>query len=1444
MFLIRSHSFNLTCFILAVSLFCTVPTKAQPEINNTDKIHRLSFIPAQLYNTAPSNQPNSINNNTCNTSTFRLRLTAGPGQKIDIKDVLTLPDGNFLLAGNSFSSPVNTKGLICILNNAGTVQAQKDITVNNSPVSIHVAKATYNGNIFITGSIQEGAGKVFLASLNTALLANWVTVLDMGQVPLKMAMTYINDSSLVIAAQFATEIKYALLNGAGTVQWVRQYSPAGMNTLAGVGHNENSLVSLVVNCTRSGKQVTEIVGFNQTTGAPFSFYTTGNPADEYQFGKVTSFSNRFSMTGVIKLSSGQYKLIRKRQYDASNAELTNIYELPFPAGFDVSSASDVAGDAPAFCFSQLGKLVFIRHFSETNTEPEHTISFDVSAGSSIAGVSRSLIDGGYLFGLNTQSQDSIILIKTDSIGILAGCGYANVSNIHTETLAIQNTVSGLGGSSATAPATTGTWQQTNTTVTTITDCNQYYCPPAPPEDPCLTSYYKTFRGSSFSDFIWAYELMRNNTHLILSAKYDRILGNSNRLTYSLKLLSERGDYIKGKTIYANGVSSPVSMRKTDDQHAMLVQYSTANQTPNYIFTLINDSLNIIWSKSITVFPSLFFPSGINGNITRDTEGNYYYVTSSPGIYENVKLLALKMDAGGNLIWTKVYQLPITLFVSSSATVTPSGLVIVMEGYTSGSVSVRLDKTTGEFLNGWNYQNHSAGSVYSRYLQYENGYIWYCGNRKESNDENMILMLFDPTGLPIKMKRLNVISSFPRSFMSKNGKLTVNFSYYDGLQQKQGLMQTDTSLVPGFFNSYDFIRFGYPRGVGVSDNGALYMAGSYYYGGDNGNYADPFIWKTDTAGVTGICAYQPANLTFTNIPITVVPIGATLLNQPINTLNIPVSLIPDTFSFRVAEILCSSSSICTSVQVSGPQIVCQLNQPFTYISHRNAGCTLRPTWAYDTAFATLQSVTDTSATFIYRRTGITKLYAKINTGCILYTDSIEVNIQYSPAAFTLGADKFLCPGDSLVLNAGTGFNSYLWQDGSTDSVFVVHAPGQYYVQTSNLCGNTYADTISVSQAMIPTLNIGPDASVCIRDTLRLQAQPGFATYNWFPANLVTGIGQHAYTIPAGNMNVWVSAVTPEGCKKADTLSITSINAPPVDLGRDTSFCINDSLVLYAGTGYQQYSWSNGSASSSVTVKQAGTYWVKATAANGCTAKDTMRVIQTYALPQPALGNDFSLCAGSQQRLDPGQFSSYLWQNGSTASFLNVSLPGTYHVKVTNANQCVASDTIIMRQVLPLPEGFLADSDSICAFSSIQLSPLQSFVSYQWSTGAGQKTITISSPGNYILTVINNDGCSGKDTIPVYQKNCFTGLFVPSAFTPNNDGRNDLFKPLLFGPVTYLLFEVYDRAGQLVYRTTNPDAGWNGTLQGVKQSSGIYVWQCRYQLAGDEPKYKKGTVLLIR
>lgn len=804
--LIRLHPLYITCFLAALFLCNPLSLLAQFARQETGNETPMSGEPAILRNVAVPTVANAVNSNTCNTSTFRLRLTAGAGQKIDIKDIHTLSDGNFLLAGNLFSSPATTKALICILNNGGTIQAQKEIQVNNNPTNLFDAKAIYSGDIFISGSVQEGAGKLFVASLNTGLLTNWVTVLDMGELPVKTAMSVFNDGTVVVAAQLAAGIKYALINAAGTVQWVRQCSPAGMNVLAGVGNVDYGELSLVVNCTRMGSQVTEVITFAKNTGAIIAAHTDGDGTDEYQFGKVTSFNNRFIMTGVVKFNPGQYKLIRQIRYNSTSTEVMHTYEVPLPADFTVSSALDAAGDAPAFCLPQEGKLLFMRHYASNQSTLEYTRSYDVGTGSSIAGVSRSLTDGGYLFGLNTLSQDSILLIKTDSIGILAGCGYSTISTNMVEILNINNTVSGISSTVTTDPVIPAVLQQTNSAINKLTDCNQNYCPPESPADPCLSTYYKTFRSNSYKDYISKYALMRNNTHLVLSQRLDRILSNTSQVSYTLKLLSERGDFIKGKTIFTNGVSASVEMRKMDDQHVMVMHYTTANMDPTYTFTLVNDSLNIVWSKSYQAFAGYnFFAALTFGNMTKDVEGNYYYVANNYGYFEDVKLVVLKMDPAGNQLWTKVYTLPANSFLGSSVTTTATGVVVVMEGSSQGSVVVRLDKTTGQLLNAWKYENKSGGSVYNRFLQYDNGYIWYAGNRAENADNTPIMMLFDSTGLPLKMNKLLTVRTVPHIAQVKNGKLNAWFAFYDGTGYKEGLLRSDTSLVPENSNIYELPR---------------------------------------------------------------------------------------------------------------------------------------------------------------------------------------------------------------------------------------------------------------------------------------------------------------------------------------------------------------------------------------------------------------------------------------------------------------------------------------------------------------------------------------------------------------------------------------------------------------------------------------------------------------
>lgn len=125
-----------------------------------------------------------------------------------------------------------------------------------------------------------------------------------------------------------------------------------------------------------------------------------------------------------------------------------------------------------------------------------------------------------------------------------------------------------------------------------------------------------------------------------------------------------------------------------------------------------------------------------------------------------------------------------------------------------------------------------------------------------------------------------------------------------------------------------------------------------------------------------------------------------------------------------------------------------------------------------------------------------------------------------------------------------------------------------------------------------------------------------------------------------------------------------------------------------------------------------------------------------------------------------------------------------------------------------------------------------------------SIRITAPGSYWLTVKDLTGCKGTDTIAIYPKDCIQDVFIPTAFTPNNDGLNDVFKALVFGELVLFRLQVYNRDGQLVFETTDPNRGWNGSYRSMEYSSATFVWQCSYQFADQAVAYKKGTVTLIR
>ena len=191
------------------------------------------------------------------------------------------------------------------------------------------------------------------------------------------------------------------------------------------------------------------------------------------------------------------------------------------------------------------------------------------------------------------------------------------------------------------------------------------------------------------------------------------------------------------------------------------------------------------------------------------------------------------------------------------------------------------------------------------------------------------------------------------------------------------------------------------------------------------------------------------------------------------------------------------------------------------------------------------------------------------------------------------------------------------------------------------------------------------------------------------------------------------------------------------------------------------------------------------------------------------------------------------NGHTAN-------GLYTDTLVAANGC---DSIITLQlaVLPKPSPNLGVDASLCVGDSLLLYPGK-FTTYTWHDGSAQDRITIKKPGLYSVRVTDICG-SATDEIIIKEVNC--NIYFPNAFTPNNDGLNDLFKILGPNNLTEYRLSVYNRWGQKVFETVDSSKGWNGSFKGQLQSPQTFIWHCEFKRRGDTNKIlMKGIVTLLR
>ncbi len=202
--------------------------------------------------------------------------------------------------------------------------------------------------------------------------------------------------------------------------------------------------------------------------------------------------------------------------------------------------------------------------------------------------------------------------------------------------------------------------------------------------------------------------------------------------------------------------------------------------------------------------------------------------------------------------------------------------------------------------------------------------------------------------------------------------------------------------------------------------------------------------------------------------------------------------------------------------------------------------------------------------------------------------------------------------------------------------------------------------------------------------------------------------------------------------------------------------------------------------------------------------------------------------------------YLWSDGSTDDQLLVSTTGSYWVQVTTPD-CIGSDTVEVT-VLPSPDPDLPADLTLCEEDSLLLDATTPSASYVWNTGATTAAIWAHPPGTFIVEV-SIGPCAASDSVTIGAVVCITGVEMPNVFSPNGDGLNETFSPLLFEGMASGSLTIHNRWGNLLETVPLP-AGWNGRHNGSICPAGTYFWTMTARpLLGQEVR-DHGSVTLVR
>ncbi len=569
---------------------------------------------------------------------------------------------------------------------------------------------------------------------------------------------------------------------------------------------------------------------------------------------------------------------------------------------------------------------------------------------------------------------------------------------------------------------------------------------------------------------------------------------------------------------------------------------------------------------------------------------------------------------------------------------------------------------------------------------------------------------------------------------------------------------------------------------------------------------------------------------------------------------------------------------------------------TTLSFQNeSASTVITSYLWDFGIPNITTDTSTSSTPTYdflasgKDSGSYTIKLKVSSvgGCqdsatanVLVYPGFKTNFNINGTCF-LNAYTFL---DATTSKYGV-VNSWRWNFGdpstladtarSKDSAWKYASPQTVQVKLISTNSKGCVDSVTQSLTILdkPVLSLPfRDTLICSIDTLAVRVNITSGSVLWKPANgpnqnrILNANSPTALVFPRDSTRYYVT-VNNNGCTNTDSVMVNVLPFISVDAGLDTTICRTDSFRLRPISDALSYQWTANTGESVSPVKfplvkpLSNTQYNVIANLGKCQAKDSV-FVKVAAYPSAAAGPDATICFGSRIQLN-GTITGagFTWSNASTLLNENTLQPiagpsrtTAYILTAFDTQGCSISksDTIVVTVNQPIAA--YAGRDTFAVVNQPLQLAASGGTSYLWTPATGLNNPNIYNPIvtldnsvdniTYTVRVSDNAGCFANAQVTVQVYKTGADIFVPSAFTPNGDGKNDALKPLTVGITNLTYFSVYNRWGQLLFTTNQIGKAWDGTFNGLAQPSGTYVYQTEGKDFLGLTVYRKGTVVLIR